>query len=84
MSQSDKSIPLLRYSCPPAEGRLLLSAYSGSQYWSLGYDEVDQILYVRAGSWYTLNLFRDLLVRLYGDGAGEEASHDVKSELGTT
>lgn len=70
MSQSDKSIPLLRYSCPPAEGRLLLSAYSGSEYWALGYDETDQYLYVRAGSWHTLNLFRDLLARLGAEGEG--------------
>lgn len=79
-----EKLPLLRFACPPSEGYLLLSTYSGSQYWSLGYDEVDQVLYVRAGSVHTLNLFRDLLIRLYGDDVGGKAIHDNRDELGTT
>lgn len=78
MSQSDKSIPLLRYSCPPAEGHLLLAVYGGSEHWSLGYSATDQMLYVRAEDWHILETWRNLLINL-GAEEGEITNVNVGS-----
>lgn len=50
--------PLLRYSCSPHEGYLIMLAFVGCSTLRFGYDTHDEQLLVRADSWEELELLR--------------------------